>query len=470
MGATASASTGSAYWNPKTETMPRDELRALQLAKLQRVVGWAEQRSPHYRRVLADAGVSAADIRGLDDVRRLPMLTRQEWMDSQAAAQPYGELPVAGADSAIRLHTTSGTTGRMPLRALDSRKDWQWASEMWCYALWAMGARSTDVAYLAFGYGSFIGFWGVHYGLEKLGALVIPGGAQTTEARVRQIADFGATLLASTPTYAMRLAQEARLLGIDLPSLPVQRILLSGEPAGSIPETKRLIEEMWGAKAYDTAGMTEISTIFMYECARQPGGAHIIEDHVLEEVVDPITAEPVGYGELGERVVTSFGRSMIPLVRYRTSDLVVKVPHDRCDCGRTFDIYEGGVQGRVDDMKLVRGTNVYGRAVESIVRGHREIDEFRIEITREGLRDEIWLRCECVEGVDDASWDALAAAISRQLADAHEGLRFNVVRAATGDLPRFELKARRLHDLRPRQEFATTAPTTAVTEPAGGTR
>jgi phenylacetate-CoA ligase len=439
--------------------MPRDELRALQLAKLRRVVEWAEQRSPHYQRALREAGVSASDIASLDDVRRLPLLTRQDWMNSQAVAPPYGELPVAGADSAIRLHTTSGTTGRMPLRALDSRKDWQWASEMWCYALWAMGARSTDIAYLAFGYGSFIGFWGVHYGLEKLGALVIPGGAQPTESRVKQIADFGATLVASTPTYAMRLAQEARSLGIDLPSSPVQRVLLSGEPAGSIPETKRLIEEMWGAKAYDTAGMTEISTIFMFECARQPGGAHIIEDHVLEEVVDPITGEPVGYGELGERVVTSFGRSMIPLIRYRTSDLVVKVPYDRCDCGRTFDIYEGGVQGRVDDMKLVRGTNVYGRAVEAIVRGHREIDEFRIEITREGIRDEISLRCECVDGVDDAAWSRLAEVIGRELAEAHEGLRFNVVRAGAGELPRFELKARRLHDLRPRQEFATTTGT-----------
>ena len=449
----------SPYWNPKTETMPREELRQLQLAKLRRVVEWALARSPHYQRTLKEAGVTADELRGVDDLRRLPMLTREEWMTSQAVTPPYGELPVAGPDRAIRLHTTSGTTGRMPLRALDGRKDWQWAAEMWCYGLWAMGVRPTDTAYIAFGYGSFIGFWGVHYGLEKLGALVIPGGAQATDMRVKHIADFGATMVASTPTYAMRLAQEAKQLGIDLPSLPVRTVLLSGEPAGSIPETKRLIEEMWGAKAYDTAGMTEISTIFMFECSHQPGGAHILEDHVLEEVVDPVTLEPVGYGELGERVVTSFGRSMIPLIRYRTSDLVVKVPYDRCGCGRTFDIYEGGVQGRVDDMKLVRGTNVYGRAVEAIVRGHREIDEFRIEITREGLRDEIWLKCECVEEVDDAAWMRLAEQLGRELAEAHEGLRFQVVRAGAGELPRFELKARRLHDLRPKQEFASTETT-----------
>ena len=440
----------SPYWNPKTETMPRADLRALQLAKLQTVVAWA-QRSPHYRRTLA--GTAPDDLRSYDDLRRLPLLTRDEWMASQANHPPYGELPAAPVERAIRLHTTSGTTGRMPLRAADSRKDWQWAAEMWCYGLWAMGVRPRDTAYIAFGYGSFIGFWGVHYGLEKLGALVIPGGAQPTEARVRQIAEFGATMVASTPTYAIRLAQEASARGVDLPALPVRTLLLSGEPAGSIPETKRLIEEAWGAKAYDTAGMTEISTIFMFECAEQPGGAHIIEDHVLEEVIDPITLEPVGYGELGERVVTSFGRSMIPLIRYRTGDLVVKVPADRCGCGRTFDLYEGGVRGRVDDMKLIRGTNVYGRAVEAIVRGHREIDEFRIELSREGLRDEITLKCECL---DEAAWPALAERLGAELAEAHEGLRFRVVRAGPGELPRFELKARRLHDLRPKPEFATT--------------
>src|SRR5262249_48173459 len=222
------------------------------------------------------AGFEPGQLRTPADLRRIPVLSRQEWMDGQEAAPPYGLLPVAGPDTAVRLHTTSGTTGRMPLRALDSRKDWAWAAEMWCYGLWAAGVRPGDVAYVAFGYGSFIGFWGLHYGLEKLGALTIPGGAQTTEARVRQILDFGATVVASTPTYALRLAQPARALGLDLPGSAVRAVILSGEPAGSVPQTKALIEAEWGAKAYDTAGMTEISTIFMFECDRQPGGAHLI--------------------------------------------------------------------------------------------------------------------------------------------------------------------------------------------------
>src|SRR5580692_10335437 len=260
---------------------------------------------------------------------------------------------------------------------------------MWAYAIWGCGVRSNDVSYIAFGYGSFIGFWGLHYSMEKMGVLNVPGGAQTTEARVRQIIDFGATVVASTPTYALRLAQEASLLGIDLPGSAVSRLILSGEPAGSIPQTKALIEEQWGAHAFDTAGMTEIGTIMVFECAHQPGGTHVIE-----EDVDPETLEPVAYGTPGERVVTSFGRGAIPLLRYRTGDLVCKVPASTCPCGRAFDIYEGGILGRVDDMKLVRGTNVYPRAIEAIVREFPAVDEFQCVITREGIRDEITLRVE----------------------------------------------------------------------------
>lgn len=437
----------SPYWNPKTEVLPREDLRRLQFAKLRRLVEWAATRSPHYKKRFAEAGFDIDRLRGPDDLRRLPMLTREEWMAGQAESPPYGTLPVADSAPAIRLHTTSGTTGREPLRALDSRKDWAWAAEMWCYGAWAMGIRPRDVAYLAFGYGSFIGFWGLHYGLEKLGALVIPGGAQPTERRARHIADFGATVVASTPTYAMRLAQEAGRQRLDTSS--VETVLLSGEPAGSIPATKKLIEQQWDARAYDTAGMTEISTIFMFECAHQPGGAHIIEDHVLEEVVDPATGEPVDYGEMGERVVTSFGRGMIPLIRYRTKDLVVRIPHSKCGCGRTFDIYEGGVLGRTDDMKLVRGTNVYARAIESIVRTHPEIDEFQVRITRTGIRDEISLLVELTDahGIDER-WPSLAERLHTELADAHEGLNFGIQRVEPGALPRFELKAKRLIDER----------------------
>jgi phenylacetate-CoA ligase len=448
----------SPYWNPKTERLDRERLEALQLAKLRVQLEWAAARSPWYRRHFAAHGFDPGTVHSVADLRRLPPLTRDDWMASQEAAPPYGEIPAIGADGAIRIHTTSGTTGRGPLRALDSRKDWAWIAEMWCYGVWGSGIRPRDIAYIAFGYGSFIGFWGLHYAMEKVGVLNVPGGAQTTEARVLQIRDFGATAVASTPTYALRLAQEAEQLGIDLRRLPVSRLILSGEPAGSIPQTKALIEDQWGAKAFDTAGMTEIGTIMIFECAHQPGGTHIIEDHVIEEVVDPDTLEPVAYGERGERVVTSFGRGAIPLLRYRTGDLVCRVPASQCSCGRGFDLYEGGILGRVDDMKLVRGTNVYPRAIESIVREYPEVDEFQTVITHEGIRDEITLRVEMKPDWAADRWETLAGALHRRLAHAHEGLNFRVQRAEPGELPRFELKAKRTIDLR---QGAASAPVPA---------
>ena len=194
--------------------------------------------------------------------------------------------------------------------------------------------------------------------------------------------------------------------------------------------------------------MTEIGTIMIFECSHQPGGTHIIEDHYIEEVVDPASGEPVGYGEPGERVVTSFGRGIIPLVRYRTADLVTKVPASRCSCGRGFDLYEGGILGRVDDMKLVRGTNVYPRAVEGIVREFPAVEEFQLLLTREGHFDRIALRVEPAPDVTDEAWADMAERLAKALAEAHEGLRFEVERAAPGELPRFELKARRTVDRR----------------------
>lgn len=438
----------SPYWNPKTETLDRQELEGLQIAKLRRLCEWAVARSPHYAKTFGDAGFSPDQLTSFGDVERIPLLTRREWMDAQDRLPPYGDLSAIPPAKAVRLHTTSGTSGTTPLRALDDRRSWAWTAEMWCYGLWGCGVRPQDTAYVAFGYGAFIGFWGLHYALERIGSLTIPGGAQPTAARLRQIIDTGATVVASTPTYAIRLAQEAANLGIDLAASPVERLILSGEPAGSIPQTKALIEGMWGAHAYDTAGMTEIGSITTFECARQPGGTHVIEDHVLEEVIDPDTLQQAGYGERGERVVTSFGRGTLPLIRYRSADLVSRVPASACTCNRGFDLYEGGILGRLDDMRLVRGTNVYPRAIEAVVREFPEIIEFQTEVYTENLIDQIKLKVEIPKHTPDAAWNDLRAALHERLAYTHEGLNFQVERAAGDTLPRFELKARRMKDLR----------------------
>jgi phenylacetate-CoA ligase len=438
----------SPYWNPKTETLPRADLQRLQGMRLRRAVERAYAESAFHKRLLDEAGVKPDRIRGLEDLRRIPFTTRDAWMESQARRPPFGEMCAVPLSEAIRYHTTSGTTGRTPLRVLDTRTDWKWIAECWCYAFHGFGIRPKDVVFFAFSYGTFIGFWGAHYGTEKMGCLVLPSGNMTTTQRVHLIEDMRATVVCATPTYALRLAQEAAEEGIDLRAGAVKRLILSGEPAGSIPASKRLIEEQWGAKAADTAGMTEIGTIMMFECEHQPGGTHIIEDHYIEEVIDPESGEPLPYGEQGERVVTSFGRTAIPLLRYRTRDLVLKVPHDRCACGRTFDLYEGGIRGRVDDMLLVRGTNVYPRAVEAIVREYAAVDEFQIYLwTDEGIRDEICVRCEVRSGHEN-QWEAVARRLEEDLSGSTEGLGFHVERVAPGTLPRFELKAKRVKDER----------------------
>src|SRR6266851_4434837 len=338
----------------------------------------------------------------------MPPMTRDEWMASLEAQPLFGDLPTTEHTNAIRYHLTSGTSGRVPIRVLDSMKDWEWIAEMWCYGFWAFGVRPVDTVFFAFSYGTFVGFWGAHYACEKIGTLVLAGGNMTTEARVKQILAMKATVVCSTPTYALRMAQEAKTMGVDLAGSAVRRLILSGEPAGSIPATKHLIEEEWGAKAADTAGMTEVGTIMVFECEKQPGGTHIIEDHYIEEVVDPATGEPVGYGELGERLITSFGR--------------------------------------VDDMKLVRGTNVYPRAVESIVREFKEIDEFRIHLyTADGRQDEIEILVE-IPDREGVNADRILVELAKSLSQAHEGLRFGCKKVENGSLPRFELKAKRLQD------------------------
>ncbi len=444
----------SEYWNPKNETLPREQLTALQLIKLRRLCAWAYAQAPFHRRRFDAASFHPDQLQSLDDIRRIPFMTREEWMESLMETPMFGDLLATDPQNAIRYHLTSGTTGRTPIRVLDSMKDWDWISEMWGYGLWGFGIRPADTVYFAFGYGSFIGFWGAHYACEKIGALVIPGGAQSTESRITQIVELGATTVASTPTYALHMWQKAREMGIDLAKdSKVNKLILSGEPAGSIPAAKRQLEEAWGAKAGDTAGMTEVGTIMIFECAHQPGGTHIIEDHYIEEVLDPASDAPVGYGELGERVVTSFGRGFIPVIRYRTKDMVMRVPAATCTCGRTWDIYDGGIRGRWDDMKLIRGTNVYPRAVESIIREYAAIDEFQIYVWRkDDLQDEITIKVEIKPG-HEAEWHTLHHQLAKDLAHAHEGLRFNIERMEHGTLPRFELKAKRLIDARPAAQY-----------------
>ncbi len=427
------------------ECASRDELRRVQLSKLQALVQHAYARSSFYRRHFEEAGFHPKQLKSLDDVRHLPFLTKDDLLQEQAASPLYGGMYTCEAQaSGVRYAQTSGTSGKTPFRVVDTTADLHWGAESWAIGLYGFGLRQIDTVYLAFGYGPFIGFWGAHSAFEKMGSVVVPGGAQTSEGRLKQIMDLGVTAVVATPTYALRLAEVAAEMGLDLASSAVARLILAGEPGANIPATKRALEEAWGAKAGDFAGMTESAGIFSFECSYQPQGMHIIDDHSLEEVLEPTSGEPLDYGEQGERVATSFGRTGLPLIRYRSGDLVVKVEGASCPCGRTYDILKGGIAGRIDDMRIIRGTNVYPSAVEGIVRVFQEIAEFQIVVDRLENRDEITVRIELTDGGRRGDSSALCSRLQQELAEGHEGLRFNVEVAEPGSLPRFELKARRL--------------------------
>jgi phenylacetate-CoA ligase len=431
------------YWNPVTETMSRERLRGLQFDKLRASLAHARRGSPFWRSRIPD-GISSLD----EYLARMPILTREDILIAESTKPPYGEFASCDPRLAIRHHQTSGTSGKPPVRTFDTARDWAWAADMWCTGLYGMGVRAHDRAAVAFGYGLFIGFWGLHYALEKIGVTVIATGSFDSESRVRLLLEQRITVLACTPTYALRLALTARQMGIDLARESRVRIVVcSGEPRPA--STKQAIADAFGAFVGDSAGMTEAATIFMFECTEEPGGCHIIESDFIEEVLDPDTLRPVPYGETGVRVMTSLGREGIQMFRYWSNDLVVRRPWSDCSCGRTWDWYEGGIRGRSEETRKIRGVLFMPVMVEDAVRGFPEVDEFQTSLRTIDELDTLVVQIEPRPDVPAIQHPELAervrAEIARQLS-----LSPIVEVAGPGGLPRFETKARRFQDERTR--------------------
>lgn len=436
------------YWNPVTETMPREKLRELQWTKLQKLLRHVHDGSPFYRERMHSSDCRPEQMTSLEDyLNRFPILTREDIMSAEAASLPFGTLAAVDPKLAMRYHQTSGSTGQPPVRTFDTTRDWVWASDMWATGLYAMGIRPEDRAAVAFGYGLFIGFWGLHYALEKIGCTTIATGSFDSTQRVRLLLDQQITVLACTPTYAMRLALTAKEMGVDLArDAQVRVVVTSGEPRPD--STKKSIAEAFGAFVGDTAGMTEAATIFMFECVEEPGGCHIIETDYIEEVLDPDTQRPVGYGERGVRVMTSLGREGIPMLRYWTNDLVVKLPHTDCSCGRTWDIYQAGIQGRHDDMRKIRGVFFVPSMVEDVVRQFPDIDEYQCVLDTIEELDTLIIKIEPRAGIPLAEHERLRHDFALE-ARRTLNVTPRVELAESGSLPRFEMKAKRFQDVRP---------------------
>ena len=409
-------------------TLKRDHLRAVQLEKLRDGVREVLRTNAFWRSRLSD-------IHGWDDFERLPLTTKGELLADQEAHPPYGTNLTYPLNHYIRLHQTSGSTGTHPLRWLDTAESWDWWLRIWSDHVYrAAGVTGADRLFFAFSFGPFIGFWTAFGGAEHLGALAISGGAMTTEQRVRNLIDFRATVLLSTPTYALRLADVARDLGVDLAKSDIRVTVHAGEPGASIPATRAAIEAAYSAACFDHTGMTELGPTG-HSCA-QRDGIHAVESEFIFEVVDD-AGHPANEGEL---VATNLGRWGMPLFRYRTGDRV-SVSREPCSCGSSFIKLVGGIRGRVDDMFTVRGVNLYPSQVEDIVRRHSFVTEFLIEHRRVRQMDEVTLLVE-IQGAA-TSTERLEADLRQAL-----GVRLGCRVVPAGTLVRSELKSKRIARLR----------------------
>ncbi|HZC77140.1 MAG TPA: AMP-binding protein, partial [Ktedonobacterales bacterium] len=344
-------------------TASRAEIAAHQLDRLRGGLRRVLAGNRFYQHKLAGRDIAA--LESLDAVRRLPFTTKAELVADQQAHPPYGTNLSFPLRDYVRLHQTSGTTGQ-PLKILDTAESWEWWAACWETVYTAAGVSADDVVYLAFSFGPFIGFWSAYEGAKRVGALVVPGGGQTSLQRLRAIRESETTVLVCTPTYALHLAELASQEGFDLASSAVRVTIHAGEPGASIPNTRRRIESNWGARAYDHIGMTEMGA-YAFTCLEQHA-VHVNEAEFIAEILDPASGQPVAEGERGELVLTNLGRWGSPALRYRTRDVVQRGPAS-CPCGRTTLTLRGGVLGRVDDMLIVRGVNIYPAGIEEVLRG-----------------------------------------------------------------------------------------------------
>jgi phenylacetate-CoA ligase len=427
--------------------MDPERLRGLQLSKFRRLMAWARDRSPFYRRLYAEAGLEPADIKTLDDVARVPKVDKALLQAAQSEKPfPYGERLCVPLSEVSQFHQTSGTTGR-PVYQADTWADWEWQSECWSYILWAHGYRATDRVFIPFGYNVFIAFWCGHTAAEKLGCEVVPGGVLDTKARVLKIQELRPTAMMGTPTYLLNMARVAgEDMGIEPADLTIDKITCAGEPGASIPATKARLEAAWGAKVFDHAGATEIGA-WSYECLEQPGGMHVNEAMFLVEIEDLVTGQRIDEpGRPGRMVISAFDRRAQPCIRFDAQDIICWAA-DPCPCGRTFKMVEGGVLGRADDITKVKGVLLSPAAIEAVVRGFDELGhEYEVVAERHGDRESITLRVELTpqaQGTEETLLPRLANELRLQT-----NLGYAIEVHPYGSLPRYEVKARRFKDLR----------------------
>jgi phenylacetate-CoA ligase len=436
------------YWAPGLECAKPAARDQVILAKLRAQVRWAWERSPFYRRRWEAAGVSPATLRTLEDLRRFPVVQKADLRAAQAAQPPFGDYLCIEPTEVARIHGTSGTTGRPTVFGV-GRDDWERIGEAHARILWGAGIRPGDTVLIASFFSLYLGSWGALKGCERLHATAFPFGAgvpgQTLMA-VQWARELKPTAFYGTPSYALHFAETARREGIDPRALGLRTLFFSGEPGAGIPATKRLIEETFGGICVDMGSMAEMTPWMTNAECRHRTGMHLWQDIVYTEVCEPGAWQPVPYGGEGTPVYTHLERTSQPMIRLVSGD-VTRWTDEPCPCGRTYPRLPQGLYGRIDDMLVVRGENVYPSAIEDTLRAIAGFGgEFCVIVSRRETMDELLVRAEHAADVTDGHARARLAQIMKERLRARLGVTPIVELVAEGTLPRTEFKARRVID------------------------
>ncbi len=430
------------YWDEEMETLPRVGLESIQLKRLQSLIARVYRTVAPYRAKMDAAGVRPEDIRELGDLRKLPFTTKDDLRENY----PFGMFTM-GLDDVVRVHASSGTTGKPTVVGYTKRDIDTWANMM-ARALACAGATRGDMVHNAYGYGLFTGGLGAHYGAEKLGATVIPVSGGNSKRQITIMKDFGSTILMSTPSYALNLAEAMHQMNIDPASLSLRVGIFGAEPWSE--NMREEVEKKLNLKATDIYGLSEvIGPGVAQECLQSSGGMHIFEDHFLPEIIDPDTGEVLGPGVQGELVFTTLTKEAFPVIRYRTKD-ITSLHYETCNCGRTL-VRMDKVTGRTDDMLIIRGVNVFPSQVEHVLMGIEGVEpHYQIIVEREGTMDTMTVEVEVSDSLftdEIRGLEQLASRITRDIKDML-GVTCRIKLVNPRAIQRSEGKAQRVIDRR----------------------
>jgi phenylacetate-CoA ligase len=446
------------FWAPELEQPSRDRLKEIQSEKLAAAFQYLCEDSAYYRNKFKEAGLKPGDVRSVDDLWKIPITTKQEWIKDQTENPPWGTFsPITQerwTTEGWMMFATSGTTTDLPRvfrHSLHDRDMWAWLGAR---AYWAMGVRPGDVVINCFGYGPSVAFWCLHYGMHLLGCPVIPGGGMNTQRRALFIRTYEPTVLACTPTYALYLGRTLEELGYSPEKSSVRLIITAGEPGPCIPSTKKRIEELWGAKLHDDFGCTEVAmTPFGYTCefevnqSSRPVNVHLMEDAYIAEILNPETLEPVQEGQEGVLVVSNLFSEAQPILRYMMGDWTA-LTTEACPCGRSHARAIGGLRGRSDGMFKIRGLAFFPSTIEDSIRRHPDLgDEFQAEITRVDDMDRVKITVEPKSAIPKDSYIEPRERLQKELKGAL-GIDVEVELVPYGSLPRTSFKSKRIIDTR----------------------